>query len=289
MIINWYPGHMAKARRLIEGNLKIIDVAIELVDARIPMSSTNPMIGQLLGQKPSIIVMNKADLADAEILKMWTAYYKEQERMVMALNSKDGKGIKQLVQAVRKLAEPKLVKWRAKGLKSRSVRTIILGIPNVGKSTLINRLAGRNATKTADKPGETKGKQWVHLADNLDLLDTPGVLWPKLEEQKCARRLAATGAISDTVYDMEEVVADLITTLSVRYSEALKKRFKLSEIDEDPYKTIERIGRNRGAVLPGNRIDMEKTYKLIIKDFREGHIGPISLDMPEEFAEKQDG
>ena len=247
------------------------------------------MIGQLLGQKPSIVVMNKADLADTEILKLWTAYYKEQGRMVMALNSKDGKGIKQLVQAVRKLAEPKLVKWRAKGLKSRSVRTIILGIPNVGKSTLINRLAGRNATKTADKPGETKGKQWVHLADNLDLLDTPGVLWPKLEEQKCARRLAATGAISDTVYDMEEVVADLITTLSVRYSEALKKRFKLSEIDEDPYKTIERIGRNRGAVLPGNRIDMEKTYKLIIKDFREGHIGPISLDMPEEFAEKQDG
>ncbi|MBS5347486.1 MAG: ribosome biogenesis GTPase YlqF [Megasphaera micronuciformis] len=289
MIINWYPGHMAKARRLIEGNLKIIDVAIELVDARIPMSSTNPMIGQLLGQKPSIVVMNKADLADTEILKLWTAYYKEQGRMVMALNSKDGKGIKQLVQAVRTLAEPKLVKWRAKGLKSRSVRTIILGIPNVGKSTLINRLAGRNATKTADKPGETKGKQWVHLADNLDLLDTPGVLWPKLEEQKCARRLAATGAISDTVYDMEEVVADLITTLSVRYSEALKKRFKLSEIDEDPYKTIERIGRNRGAVLPGNRIDMEKTYKLIIKDFREGHIGPISLDMPEEFAEKQDG
>lgn len=289
MIINWYPGHMAKARRLIEGNLKIIDVAIELVDARIPMSSTNPMIGQLLGQKPSIVVMNKADLADTEILKLWTAYYKEQGRMVMALNSKDGKGIKQLVQAVRKLAEPKLVKWRAKVLKSRSVRTIILGIPNVGKSTLINRLAGRNATKTADKPGETKGKQWVHLADNLDLLDTPGVLWPKLEEQKCARRLAATGAISDTVYDMEEVVADLITTLSVRYSEALKKRFKLSEIDEDPYKTIEHIGRNRGAVLPGNRIDMEKTYKLIIKDFREGHIGPISLDMPEEFAEKQDG
>ena len=247
------------------------------------------MIGQLLGQKPSIVVMNKADLADTEILKLWTAYYKEQGRMVMALNSKDGKGIKQLVQAVRKLAEPKLVKWRAKGLKSRSVRTIILGIPNVGKSTLINRLAGRNATKTADKPGETKGKQWVHLADNLDLLDTPGVLWPKLEEQKCARRLAATGAISDTVYDMEEVVADLITTLSVRYSEALKKRFKLSEIDEDTYKTIEHIGRNRGAVLPGNRIDMEKTYKLIIKDFREGHIGPISLDMPEEFAEKQDG
>ena len=289
MIINWYPGHMAKARRLIEGNLKIIDVAIELVDARIPMSSTNPMIGQLLGQKPSIVVMNKADLADAEILKLWTAYYKEQGRMVMALNSKDGKGIKQLVQAVRKLAEPKLVKWHAKGLKSRSVRTIILGIPNVGKSTLINRLAGRNATKTADKPGETKGKQWVHLADNLDLLDTPGVLWPKLEEQKCASRLAATGAISDTVYDMEEVVADLITTLSVRYSEVLKKRFKLSEIDEDTYKTIEHIGRNRGAVLPGNRIDMEKTYKLIIKDFREGHIGPISLDMPEEFAEKQDG
>ena len=179
VIINWYPGHMAKARRLIEGNLKIIDVAIELVDARIPMSSTNPMIGQLLGQKPSIVVMNKADLADAEILKLWTAYYKEQGRMVMALNSKDGKGIKQLVQAVRKLAEPKLVKWRAKGLKSRSVRTIILGIPNVGKSTLINMLMQKPIAKSSDKPGKTQLINYFLVNENWYFVDLPGYGYAK--------------------------------------------------------------------------------------------------------------
>ena len=286
MIINWYPGHMAKAKRLIEENLKVIDAVIELVDARIPVSSTNPMIAALLGEKPSVIVLNKADLADPAALELWKAYYRNRGRHVIALNSKDGRGIKQLIQAVHKMAEPKLAHWRARGLKNRPVRTIILGIPNVGKSTLINRLAGRNVAKTADRPGETKGKQWVHLSDSLDLLDTPGVLWPKLENQRSAKRLAATGAISAAVFDMQEVVTELISELSVRYPEALARRFKLDGLDEDPALTVVRIGRNRGCVVAGGTVDMEKTYKLIIKEYREGRIGAISLDWPGEFEGK---
>ena len=264
----------------------MIDAVIELVDARIPVSSTNPMIAALLGGKPSVIVLNKADLADPAALELWKAYYRNQGRHVIALNSKDGRGIKQLIQAVRKMAEPKLAHWRARGLKNRPVRTIILGIPNVGKSTLINRLAGRNVAKTADRPGETKGKQWVHLSDSLDLLDTPGVLWPKLEDQRSAKRLAATGAISDAVFDMQEVVTELISELSVRYPEALARRFKLDGLDEDPALTVVRIGRNRGCVVAGGTVDMEKTYKRIIKEYREGRIGAISLDWPGEFEGK---
>lgn len=278
MIINWYPGHMAKARRLIEANLKIIDVVIELIDARIPMSSTNPLIAGLIGQKPSVVVLNKADLADPSVVDEWVNYYKSKGRLVMTLNSKDGKGIKQLVALVRRLAEPKLARWRSRGLKNRSVRTMILGIPNVGKSTLINKLARRSAAKTADKPGETKGKQWVHIGDQLDLLDTPGVLWPKLENQVSAYRLAATGAISDTVFDMETVITQLIDELSRFYRQELQSRYKLDSLGSTPYETIEMIGRKRGCIVSGGIVDMEKTYKLILKEYREGKIGKISLD-----------
>lgn len=285
MIINWFPGHMAKARKLIEDNLKLIDVVIELVDARIPMSSTNPMISKFINQKPSIVILNKADLADSAIVEDWVRYYKKQGRHVLALNSKDGKGIKQLVAAIRLLAAPKLEHWKARGLKTRSVRTMILGIPNVGKSTLINRLARRSAAKTADKPGETKGKQWVHLGGQLDLLDTPGVLWPKLENQVSAYRLAATGAISDTAFDMETVLTQLISELEQFYPTELKNRFKLDELGETPLDTIETIGRKRGCLIAGGNVDIEKTYKLILKDYREGKIGAISLDRVDECKE----
>lgn len=282
MIINWFPGHMAKARRLIESNLKIIDVVIELVDARIPWSSTNPMINQLIGDKPSIVVLNKADLADPAVLEDWVQYYKKRGRLVISLNSKDGKGVKQLTAMVRSLAEPKLARWRARGLKSRSVRTMILGIPNVGKSTLINKLARRSAAKTADRPGETKGKQWVHIGTQLDLLDMPGVLWPKLENQVSAYRLAATGAISDTVFDMETVITQLITELTTWYPDALKARYKLDDLYDAPLETIEAIGRKRGCIVSGGVVDLEKTYKLILKEYREGKIGTISLDRVDE-------
>ena len=256
MIINWYPGHMAKAKRLIQENLKIIDVVIELVDARIPMSSTNPMIKSLIGDKPSVVVLNKADLADPAVLDEWVAYYKQQGRKVLALNSKGGKGVKQLISLVRSLAAPKLARWKARGLKNRAVRTMILGIPNVGKSTLINKLSRRSAAKTADKPGETKGKQWVHIGDQLDLLDTPGVLWPKLENQVSAYRLAATGAISDTVFDMETVIMQLIEQLSAQYPDELKARYKLETLCDKPLDTIEAIGlyRFRRRRRPGKDV-----------------------------------
>lgn len=286
MLINWYPGHMAKAKRLIEANLKVIDVVIELVDARIPLSSTNPMIAQFIGQKPSVVVLNKADLADPAVLKEWKACYAAKGRQVMLLNSRDGKGVQQLVKLVRTLAEPKLARWRARGLKNRSVRTMILGIPNVGKSTLINKLARRSAAKTADKPGETKGKQWVHIGDQLDLLDTPGVLWPKLENQVSAYRLAATGAISDAAFDMETVLTQLVAELSQWYPQLLTARFKLDALAADPMETIEAIGRKRGCIVSGGAVDLEKTYKLILKEYRDGKIGPISLDRAGEFADK---
>ncbi len=286
MIINWYPGHMAKAKRLIADNLKVVDVVIELVDARIPRSSANPMIASLIGDKPSVVVLNKADLADPACVDVWIQRYRSKGRRVVAVNSKDGKSVKQLVALVRRLAAPKLERWKARGLKNRSVRTMILGIPNVGKSTLINRLAGRSAAKTADKPGETKGKQWVHLGGQLDLLDTPGVLWPKLEDQASAVRLAATGAISDTAFDMETVLTGLIDELSRWYPDELKARFSLDTLDGTPLETIEAIGRRRGCLVSGGAVDMEKTYKLILKDYREGKIGAISLDRDEEGAQE---
>lgn len=278
MIINWYPGHMAKAKKLIQENMKMIDVVIELVDARIPKSSTNPMIGNLIGQKPAIIVLNKADLADPEEVKQWLQYYRSEGKIAIPLNSKESKSIKRLIQEIRSLAGPKLAHWRSRGLKNRSVRTMILGIPNVGKSTLMNRLAGRNAAKTADKPGETKGKQWVHLGDQLDLLDTPGVLWPKLEDQVSAYRLAATGAISDTVFDMETVVFSLIEEVRLHYPQALQARFSLTDLSTSRENIISTIGRKRGCLKKGNELDWEKTYKVILKEFREGKWGLISLD-----------
>ena len=241
------------------------------------------MIKSLIGDKPSVVVLNKADLADPAVLDEWITYYKQQGRKVMALNSKGGKGVKQLVSLIRSLAAPKLERWKARGLKNRAVRTMILGIPNVGKSTLINKLAHRSAAKTADKPGETKGKQWVHIGDQLDLLDTPGVLWPKLENQTSAYRLAATGAISDTVFDMETVIGQLIEQLSAQYPDELKGRYKLEELSEKPLETIEAIGRKRGCIVSGGVVDLEKTYKLILKEFREGVIGAISLDRLGEF------
>ena len=225
-----------------------------------------------------LIVLNKADLADPAVLDEWVAYYKQQGRKVLALNSKGGKGVKQLISLVRSLAAPKLARWKARGLKNRAVRTMILGIPNVGKSTLINKLSRRSAAKTADKPGETKGKQWVHIGDQLDLLDTPGVLWPKLENQVSAYRLAATGAISDTVFDMETVIMQLIEQLSAQYPDELKARYKLETLCDKPLDTIEAIGRKRGCIVSGGVVDLEKTYKLILKEFREGKIGAISLD-----------
>ena len=282
-VVHWFPGHMAKATRMIKEYVKKVDVVIELLDARIPYSSANPVITEVVGQKPHIIVLNKADLADAKATAAWTEYFKSQGKTVLAIDSKTGKGKKQLVKAVETLAAPVLAKWLKKGVRNRTMRTIILGIPNVGKSTLINSLAGQAAAKTADKPGHTRGQQWVKIGKNLELLDTPGVLWPKLEDQRAAARLAWTGAISDDVYDAETVLKQLLLFLHDRCPDVLAARYKLT--DEEmaaPSELLAAIGRRRGCLVKGGEVDLDKARRVILTDFRSSKFGPMTMDSIED-------
>lgn len=289
-VVHWFPGHMAKATRMIKDYVKKVDVVIELLDARIPRSSANPVITEVVGQKPHIIVLNKVDLADAKATKAWTEFFTSQGITVLAIDSKTGKGKKQLVKAVERLSKPIIDKWIAKGIRSRSVRTIILGIPNVGKSTLINSLAGAAATRTADKPGHTRGQQWVKIGKNLELLDTPGVLWPKLEDQRAAARLAMTGAISDDVYDLEAVMKQLLTQLTEQARDVLMARYKLKEehlVSTDTL--LDAIGRKRGCLVSGGVVDLDKARRIILNDYRSAKLGLLTLDAVDEEPYYADG
>lgn len=289
-VVHWFPGHMAKATRMIKDYVKKVDVVIELLDARIPRSSANPVITEVVGQKPHIIVLNKVDLADAKATKAWTEFFTAQGITVLAIDSKTGKGKKQLVKAVERLSKPIIDKWTAKGIRSRSVRTIILGIPNVGKSTLINSLAGAAATRTADKPGHTRGQQWVKIGKNLELLDTPGVLWPKLEDQRAAARLAMTGAISDDVYDLEAVMKQLLTQLTEQARDVLMARYKLKEehlVSTDTL--LDAIGRKRGCLVSGGVVDLDKARRIILNDYRSAKLGLLTLDAVDEEPYYADG
>lgn len=289
-VVHWFPGHMAKATRMIKDYVKKVDVVIELLDARIPRSSANPVITEVVGQKPHIIVLNKVDLADAKATKAWMEFFTAQGITVLAIDSKTGKGKKQLVKAVERLSKPIIDKWTAKGIRSRSVRTIILGIPNVGKSTLINSLAGAAATRTADKPGYTRGQQWVKIGKNLELLDTPGVLWPKLEDQRAAARLAMTGAISDDVYDLEAVMKQLLTQLTEQARDVLMARYKLKEehlVSTDTL--LDAIGRKRGCLVSGGVVDLDKARRIILNDYRSAKLGLLTLDAVDEEPYYTDG
>lgn len=283
MHINWFPGHMAKARRMIETNLKKVDVVIELLDARIPRSSCNPLIRELIGRKPHVVVLNKVDLADRQVTKEWVEYFKEEGVSVITIDSRSGKGRKDVVRFVQEKCQPIVDKWAAKGIKNRSMRTIILGIPNVGKSTLINALARSAAAKVANKPGQTRGPQWVRIAKNMELLDTPGVLWPKLEDQRAAARLAITGAISDDVYDLDTVIDVLLTELKEKAFDKLIERYKLSEEDiTTNQEVLEKIGRKRGCLMSGGVVNIEKAQRILIGDYRDMKFGNISFDRPYE-------
>lgn len=278
-VVHWFPGHMAKATRMIKEYVKKVDVVIELLDARIPRSSANPVISEVVGQKPHIVVLNKADLANPQATKEWVAYFEKQGLTVLAIDSKTGKGNKQLVKAVERLAQPIIDKWKNKGIRSRSVRTIILGIPNVGKSTLINKLAGAAATRTADKPGHTRGQQWVKIGKDLELLDTPGVLWPKLEDQRAAARLAMTGAISDDVYDLESVMKQLLNQVNEANPDLLAERYKLKPEElGDANQLLESIGRRRGCLVSGGIVDLEKARRIVLADYRNQKLGNLTLD-----------
>lgn len=281
--INWFPGHMAKAHRMIQENLKLVDVVVELLDARIPFSSSNPIINSIVVDKPRVIALNKADLAESEWTKKWSAYFRNKKIQVVAIEAITGKGIKTLISCVEQAASPAIEKLKAKGLKPRAVRAMIIGIPNVGKSSLINRLLGNNVVKTADKPGVTRGKQWIKISRSLELLDTPGVLWPKLEDPNVAFNLAVTGAINDEVYDMEKVIAQFILYLRKNYSQRLVERYNLKEpLPDDAVEILSLIGAKRGCLRGGGIVDFEKVYRIILNEFRNGKLGPFTLDKPKQ-------
>lgn len=278
MLIQWFPGHMTKTKRMIEEHLKAVDVVAELLDARIPVSSANPMVEELVSGMPRIIILNKADLANPRATDQWISYYEKKGIPVLPMSVGNSKNKKKLLQVIRDTAEPILAKWKRRGMKSRSVRLMILGIPNVGKSSLINFLAGTAATRTANTPGHTRGKQWVRLSEGLDLLDTPGVLWPKFDDQTAALRLAATGAIAGDVFNASEVVAELMSSLAKTSPEILKEQYNIENPDQDPQVLLEQAGRRRGCLLPGGNIDFDRAEMVVLRDFRNGKLGRITLD-----------
>lgn len=278
MLIQWFPGHMAKTKRLIIEHLKAVDVAAELLDARIPLASANPMVEELLSGKPRIVILNKADLADPEMTKAWESYYKRKGVAAVSMSCGNGKDKKKFLRLIKEAAGPMLEKWKRRGLKTRSARIMILGIPNVGKSTLINFISGTAAARTANTPGHTRGKQWVRLSQGLDLLDTPGVLWPKFEDQVAALRLAATGAIAGDVFDADTVVPELMRVLARTAPDALRERYGIEDAAADPQILLAQAGKRRGCILPGGAIDYARAQTMILNDFRSGKLGRITLD-----------
>ncbi len=277
--INWYPGHMKKTRELIQENLKAVDLVIEIVDSRIPVSSRNPVIDEIISGKPRIIVLGKADLADEEETAKWAEALSKSEgvRRVMALNLQSGENIKKLLKALE--SEQK----KRDELRSvrRPLRIMIVGVPNVGKSSLINRLTGRRSAQTGDKPGVTKGKQWLTLSNGMQLLDTPGILWPKFEDPQVGLDLAFCGSIKDDIIGVQDLGYELIKVLGIRYPEMLKERYKLDEISEDALENMDNIAKKRGFILSGGRIDYERTARTVLDEFRGGRIGRITLEHAE--------
>lgn len=282
MNYQWYPGHMTKAKRMMEENIKLIDLVIELVDARVPMSSKNPEIDQLGRNKSRIILLNKADLADPRLNDLWTDYYKGRGFFVQEMNSQTGSGIKGIQPLVQSACKEKIERDRKRGILNRPVRAMVVGIPNVGKSTFINAFAGKACAKTGNKPGVTKGKQWIRLNKNLELLDTPGILWPKFEDQKVGERLAMIGSIKDEILHVDELAAALLSYLNENYPQKLKERYQINS-DKDAYKTLEEICISRKCFQKGEQPDILRAAGMVLDDFRSGRIGRITLEHPEEW------
>lgn len=280
MDIQWYPGHMKKTRDLISQNHKLVDLVVELLDARAPSSSLNPIFDDLLGEKKRVYILNKADLADEEVNKLWLEHYKAQGKHALTMNSKDG-STKELLNLIKKVSAPMHEEMKKKGRKPRPVRMMILGVPNVGKSSLINRLAGRASARTGDKPGVTRGKQWVRMGGNLELFDTPGILWPKFEDPIEGVHLALVGSIRDEILDRETLAFRLVGILRELYPGVLEKRFGVEELGED-IEVMDNIALARGAILSRGMIDYERISRVLIDEFRSGKLGRISLEKPED-------
>ena len=283
--INWYPGHMKKTKEMVQNNLKLVDVVIELLDARIPLSSKNPEIDKLAHNKPRVVVLNKSDLSDRAKLNKWISYYQSKGIKAIPVDTLKGSGVNKIVEECKNVTKEKMDALKEKGIKERAIRVMIVGVPNVGKSSLINKLTGRKSTQTGDRPGVTKGKQWVRLKGNLELLDTPGILWPKFEDQKIALNLAFTRAIKDEILDIDTLGLKFIEKMSDIEPEKLKARYKLDSLGEEPLETMEMIGRKRGFILGRNELDYTRIAKTVLNEFREGKLGQITLEVPEDIEE----
>ena len=278
--INWYPGHMARARREIAESVKLVDVVIEIIDARIPIASRNPILNEIIGDRPRIVVLNKADLADSDANKKWVQKLKSNNQTAIVADSNKGKGVNDVVEAALSLMKDKLEKQSAKGRTGISIKAMIVGIPNVGKSTFINKIAGKQTAEVSNKPGVTRKNQWVRLNDKIQLLDTPGVLWPKFDNAITARHLAYIGTIKDEILDVEELALSLLEELVLKYKKNVYERYKIDEnfTYEMTVELMEEIGRKRGCLVRGGEVDYTKVANIILDDFRTGKIGLITLE-----------
>lgn len=278
--IQWFPGHMTRTRRKIQECLKLVDAAVEIVDARIPMSSRNPEMDSLTAGKPRLIILNKADLADDASTKRWMAYFRRQGIAALAVDCKTGRGCNQFHDALRELLSDLVEKWESKGAH-RAIRAMIVGIPNVGKSSFINRMNRGGKAKVEDRPGVTRQNQWFVIEGGTQLLDTPGVLWPKFEDQLVAMRLAFTGAIKDAVLDIEEMACELLGVLRADYPEVLIERYKVVEpLNEDNWELLQEIGRKRGMLVSGGEVNTERAAIMLLDEYRGGKLGRITLEQP---------
>lgn len=288
MSIQWFPGHMAKARRQVEEKLKQVDIVFELLDARLPLSSRNPMMDQILKQKPRLILLTKCDLADEKANHDWIQYFRQQKQEVLPIDAKTGKGVSKIQGHCERILKPLFEAREKKGIQLRKFRAMVVGIPNVGKSSLINRLAKRSATVTGDRPGVTKAQQWIRVGKLMELLDTPGILWPKFDDPIVGLRLAASGAIKEEILPVMDVSLYVVSYLRERYPELLVNRYKLkSELDTTPEELLQEIGRRRGCLIKGGEVDLEKTAEILLNDLRSGRIGRISFEVPEDWNEKE--
>ncbi|MGV3465751.1 MAG: ribosome biogenesis GTPase YlqF [Heyndrickxia sp.] len=283
MTIQWFPGHMAKARREVSEKLKLVDIIFELVDARIPVSSANPMLDEIVQQKkPRLVLLNKADMADSIRTKQWIQYYADNGQKALAINSQAGSGMDTIVKAAQELLKSKFDRMKSRGMKPRAIRAMIIGIPNVGKSTLINRLASKNIAKTGNTPGVTKSQQWIKVGKQLELLDTPGILWPKFEDEIVGYKLALTGAIKDTILNLQDIAVFGLRFLEMHYPNELMERYQFEHLPDEIVDVFNHIGKLRGCLMAGGEIDYDKTAETIIRDLRSLKIGRITFDFPDE-------
>ena len=281
--IQWYPGHMTKARRMMTENVKNVDAVCEVLDARIPVSSRNPDIDSMAGGKPRMIILNRVDQADPERTKVWTKYFRDMGYAVVLTDSKTGNGVNTFLPAVKILLKEKLDSYAEKGQAGRTVKVMIVGVPNVGKSSFINRVAKRKTAKAEDRPGVTRGKQWVRLDSGVEMLDTPGILWPKFEDQSIGLNLAYTGAVKDDIMDIESLASSLCADLNRKYPGALEERYKVTlNRDMQGWEILEACGRKRGFLISGGEVDLERMAKILLDEYRGGKLGRITLEMPED-------